>query len=267
MLWRRDILEAGGGIEALGAEIAEDAAATKLINAQGLNAHLVDQPFQQPLGRRRLKDVWYRQVRWARLRRATFPLFFLPEIFDDEPVHPRGGRRRRAAIRREPVVARRRGGGLLVRRRGPPRLRGRLAALRGECRSHGSFATSCCRWCSPKPGPATTIVWRGNAMNVEETMFSEAEFGAAPADLTTRLGSPAAQSPKFRSTDALGFDQRRASGGSRVQIASPAATSKSQGAEEAECRQSEDVRARVLNALYWDLRSLGIGEVESRTAG
>ena len=81
MLWRREIMEAGGGIEALGVEIAEDAAATKLINAQGLNAHLVDQPFQQPLGQRRLKDVWSRQVRWARLRRATFPLFFLPEIF------------------------------------------------------------------------------------------------------------------------------------------------------------------------------------------
>ncbi len=29
MLWRRDILEAAGGIEALGAELAEDAAATK----------------------------------------------------------------------------------------------------------------------------------------------------------------------------------------------------------------------------------------------
>ncbi len=80
MLWRREILEAGGGIEALGAEIAEDAAATKLIRAQGLDAHLVSQPFQQPLGARRLKDVWSRQIRWARLRRATFPLHFAPEI-------------------------------------------------------------------------------------------------------------------------------------------------------------------------------------------
>ena len=80
MLWRRDILEAGGSIEALGAEIAEDAAATKVIRAQGLNAHLVDRPFQQPLGRRRLRDVWSRQLRWARLRRATFPFFFAPEI-------------------------------------------------------------------------------------------------------------------------------------------------------------------------------------------
>jgi ceramide glucosyltransferase len=80
MLWRREILEAGGSIEALGAEIAEDAAATKLIRAQGLHAHLVDQPFQQPLGKRRLRDVWSRQLRWARLRRATFPFFFAPEI-------------------------------------------------------------------------------------------------------------------------------------------------------------------------------------------
>lgn len=80
MLWRRDILEAGGGIEALGAEIAEDAASTKLIHRQGLDAHLVSEPFQQPLGARRLKDVWGRQLRWARLRRATFPLHFAPEI-------------------------------------------------------------------------------------------------------------------------------------------------------------------------------------------
>ncbi|HZZ61373.1 MAG TPA: ceramide glucosyltransferase [Roseiarcus sp.] len=80
MLWRRDILEAGGGVEALGAEIAEDAASTKLVHAQGLDAHLVAEPFQQPLGARKLKDVWSRQLRWARLRRATFPTHFAPEI-------------------------------------------------------------------------------------------------------------------------------------------------------------------------------------------
>src|SRR5271166_5329950 len=80
MLWRREIMEAGGGIEALGAEIAEDAAATKLINAQNFEAHLVNEPFQQPLGARRLKDVLARQMRWARLRRVTFPMHFAPEI-------------------------------------------------------------------------------------------------------------------------------------------------------------------------------------------
>ena len=80
MLWRRAVLEAGGGIEALGAEIAEDAASTKLVHRAGLRAHLVNQPFQQPLGSRSWRDVWARQVRWARLRRATFALYFAPEL-------------------------------------------------------------------------------------------------------------------------------------------------------------------------------------------
>jgi ceramide glucosyltransferase len=80
MLWRRDILEAGGGVEALGAEIAEDAAATKLIHRAGLSAHLVEAPFVQPLGPRSWREVWMRQVRWARLRRATFPMQFAPEL-------------------------------------------------------------------------------------------------------------------------------------------------------------------------------------------
>jgi ceramide glucosyltransferase len=80
MLWRRDVLEAGGSIEALGAEIAEDAAATKLIHRAHLRAHLVNRPFPQPLGVRSWRDVWGRQVRWARLRRATFALYFAPEL-------------------------------------------------------------------------------------------------------------------------------------------------------------------------------------------
>ena len=80
MLWRRADLEAAGGIKALGAEIAEDAASTKIVRAAGLRVRLVDRPFGQPLGRRRLTEVWRRQTRWARLRRACFPLFFVPEI-------------------------------------------------------------------------------------------------------------------------------------------------------------------------------------------
>ncbi len=81
MLWRRDILDAVGGIEALGREIAEDAAATKIVRARGLSVRLVDRPFEQPLGPRKLRQVWDRQVRWARLRRATFQLFYAPEVF------------------------------------------------------------------------------------------------------------------------------------------------------------------------------------------
>lgn len=80
MLWRRDILEEAGGIRALGAEIAEDAAATKIVRARGLRVRLADRPFEQPLGYRTAQQVWNRQVRWARLRRATFAIYFLPEV-------------------------------------------------------------------------------------------------------------------------------------------------------------------------------------------
>ena len=80
MLWHKPFLEARGGIRALAAEIAEDAAATKLVRAAGARVHLVAAPFDQPLGRRTLSEVWSRQLRWARLRRVTFPLFFAPEI-------------------------------------------------------------------------------------------------------------------------------------------------------------------------------------------
>jgi hypothetical protein len=34
----------------------------------------------QPLGVRSAAEVWRRQTRWARLRRATFKLYFLPEL-------------------------------------------------------------------------------------------------------------------------------------------------------------------------------------------
>ena len=80
MLWRRADLEQAGGIRALGAEIAEDAAATKVVRRAGSRVRLVDHPFGQPLGWRSAAQVWSRQLRWAKLRRATFPAFFLPEI-------------------------------------------------------------------------------------------------------------------------------------------------------------------------------------------
>jgi ceramide glucosyltransferase len=81
MLWRRRDLDSWGGIEALGGEIAEDAAATKIVRRLGLNPVLVDAPFGQPLGRRSAVQVWSRQARWSRLRRMTFPRYFALEIF------------------------------------------------------------------------------------------------------------------------------------------------------------------------------------------
>jgi len=80
MLFRRDILEAMGGVRALGAEVAEDAATTKRVRALGRSVHVMDSPFEQPLGQRQMREVWSRQVRWARLRRITFPLHYAPEL-------------------------------------------------------------------------------------------------------------------------------------------------------------------------------------------
>ena len=80
MLWRRADLERAGGIEALGSEVAEDAASTKIVRGAGLKVRLVDRPVAQPLGRRSAREVWNRQLRWARLRRASFFICFLPEI-------------------------------------------------------------------------------------------------------------------------------------------------------------------------------------------
>jgi len=80
MMWWRDDLERAGGIRTLGTEVAEDAASTKVVRAAGLHVRLVDPPFEQPLGRRSATDIWNRQIRWARLRRASFMLYFAPEL-------------------------------------------------------------------------------------------------------------------------------------------------------------------------------------------
>ena len=86
MLWRRAELDAAGGIESLGKEVAEDAAATKVVRGASLKVRLVDRAFAQPLGRRSAAEVWNRQLRWARLRRASFLLYFLPEALSGAVV-------------------------------------------------------------------------------------------------------------------------------------------------------------------------------------
>ncbi len=82
MMWRREVLDRVGGIRALGAEIAEDAASTKIIRAQNMTVRLVDMPFEQPLGARTAHEVYSRHVRWARLRRVTFPAHYAPEFMN-----------------------------------------------------------------------------------------------------------------------------------------------------------------------------------------
>ena len=80
MLWHKPMLDANGGIRALAAEIAEDAAATKLVNGLACASISSPRPSSSRSAGARLGEVWSRQARWARLRRVTFPLFFAPEI-------------------------------------------------------------------------------------------------------------------------------------------------------------------------------------------
>lgn len=80
MLWRRDELQAAGGLAALASDVAEDAASTKIVRSLDRRVRLVDRPFDQPLGQRTYRHVWSRQLRWSRIRRASFPAVHAPEI-------------------------------------------------------------------------------------------------------------------------------------------------------------------------------------------
>lgn len=79
LFWRRDILDAAGGLAALGRDLAEDVASTKVVRAAGLKVRVVRRPFPQPLGARCFDEVWSRQLRWARVRRDGFPWLFALE--------------------------------------------------------------------------------------------------------------------------------------------------------------------------------------------
>lgn len=80
LFWHRDVLDRRGGLSALGHELAEDVASTKLVRDAGLKVHLTPRPFAQPIGERTLRAVWDRQLRWARIRRLGFFWLFIPEI-------------------------------------------------------------------------------------------------------------------------------------------------------------------------------------------
>lgn len=80
LFWNARVLDAGGGLAGLGRNMAEDVAATKFVRAQGLKVRLPATASVQPVGRRSLKAVWQRQLRWSRVRRDGFPGLFAAEI-------------------------------------------------------------------------------------------------------------------------------------------------------------------------------------------
>lgn len=82
LFWRRDILDRAGGLRALGCDLAEDVCATKLVRGRGRKVTLTPRAFAQPIGRRRFRAVWDRQLRWSRVRRDGFPRLFLAEALN-----------------------------------------------------------------------------------------------------------------------------------------------------------------------------------------
>lgn len=80
LFWRRDVLDGAGGLAALGRNLAEDVASTKVVRDQGLHVRLTRTPFAQPIGSREARAVWDRQLRWSRVRRDGFPGLFALEI-------------------------------------------------------------------------------------------------------------------------------------------------------------------------------------------
>ncbi|MDF2120053.1 glycosyltransferase [Roseiarcaceae bacterium H3SJ34-1] len=80
LMFRRRDLERGG-FETLASEPAEDAASTKMMRSKAADIAVAGPPYPQPLGHRTFRQVWNRHLRWARLRRASFPVLFAPEIF------------------------------------------------------------------------------------------------------------------------------------------------------------------------------------------
>jgi len=79
MLFRSEDLRRWGGAPALASDVAEDAAMTKLARRSGRCVKLIDVPVPQPLGRRSFVEIWRRQIRWAQLRRQSFPGLFAGE--------------------------------------------------------------------------------------------------------------------------------------------------------------------------------------------
>ncbi|CAA2142841.1 ceramide glucosyltransferase [Hyphomicrobium sp. ghe19] len=165
MLWRRDILDEAGGVEALGAEIAEDAAATKIVRTHGLRVRLVDRPFEQPLGPRSVKQVWARQVRWARLRRVTFPVFYAPEILSGSMLPIASGFAAASSVGLDPLTVL---AGLLVVWYGTEALLARVAGWHLKWQSPIAWmlrdALLPLLWVEGWSGD--TFVWRGNDMSV-----------------------------------------------------------------------------------------------------
>lgn len=76
----KETLDAAGGISALAEEAADELAATLLVRHNGKRVRLARHALPQPVGKRPMRTVIRRQMRWAKLRRAGVPLVYATEF-------------------------------------------------------------------------------------------------------------------------------------------------------------------------------------------
>jgi ceramide glucosyltransferase len=81
MLFRRSDFLRAGGFDAISHTVGEDNAMAKALARIGLRTVFSHRAVRQELGRRSLKDVYQRQLRWSVIRRGDALLSFLLEPF------------------------------------------------------------------------------------------------------------------------------------------------------------------------------------------
>jgi ceramide glucosyltransferase len=77
MLFRRSDIDRAGGFQSVAWALGEDSALSDAMARLGLRTVLADRVTRQPLGMRRLKDVWERQLRWKSIWRFQNPSVFI----------------------------------------------------------------------------------------------------------------------------------------------------------------------------------------------
>ncbi len=79
MVFRRSDLHKAGGFGAISHSVGEDSALARKLEEIGLRTVFMGAPIYQSLGRRRIGDVFHRQLRWTVIRRHNETFAFLIE--------------------------------------------------------------------------------------------------------------------------------------------------------------------------------------------
>ena len=81
MLFKRSDFARAGGLESVAYTIAEDTAICRGMASLGLRTVFAHRTLRQIIGRRNLREIYHRQLRWGVIRRTHEPLTFPLEPF------------------------------------------------------------------------------------------------------------------------------------------------------------------------------------------